>query len=266
MLLFPRHASVTGRRTPHAAAAALMTAALWTSAVLVLAPVAVGAQQYITDDAALTEHRACQIQMWHGQRASWVLPVCTPVQNVELSLGFIAVWDDGTMDENTGHFEYVVQGKTLLRPLTTNSWGAGFVVGTGRDPALASTNPDLRSYYAYVPLSLSLAGDRVVLHQNTGWLYQRAGDEQEWRGRHGISWAARADVALGGPHRPLVAVLEAYGAEGAAGVASEFQLGLRAFPRPESVQVDLSWGGFLRTGRRAAGWTLGVTLVTPPFL
>ena len=127
-----------------------------------------------------------------------------------------------------GHFEYVIQGKTLLRPLRTDGWGAGLVFGTGRDPALAGLNPDVRSYYAYVPLSLSLAADRVVLHQNTGWLYQRAG--------------------------------------GAAGAASEFQLGLRAFPRPNSVQVDLRWGGFVRGGGRAAGWTIGLTLATPPFL
>ena len=225
------------------------------------------AQQYITDDAALTEHRACQIQMWHGQRASWVLPVCTPVRNVELSLGFIAVWEDGTGD---GHFEYVVQGKTLLKPLVADGWGAGFVAGTGRDPALASTNPDVRTVYAYVPLSRSLAGDRVLLHQNTGWLYQRAGDEQEWRGRHALTWAARVDVALGGSRGaaqfPGVAVVEVYGAEGAAGADPEFQVGVRPFPRPEAVQVDLSWGGLLRSGTRAAGWTVGLTLMTPPFL
>jgi hypothetical protein len=221
------------------------------------------AQQYITDDAGLTEYRACQIQMWHGQRASWVLPVCTPVRNLELSVGFIALWKRGGGD---GHFEYVLQGKTLFRPLRPNDWGAGLAVGTGRDPALASTNPELHSYYAYVPLSLSLAGDRVVLHQNTGWLYQRAGDEADWHGRHALTWAARADVALGGPRRPAMAVVEAYGAEGTARAAPEFQVGLRAFPRPKSVQVDLSWGGYLRTGKRAAGWTLGLTLVTPPFL
>ena len=34
---------------------------------------------------------------------------------------------------------------------------------------------------------------------------------------------------------------------------AEFQLGLRAFPRADAVQLDPSYGGFLRTGRRAAG-------------
>ena len=195
-----------------------------------------------------------------------MLPVCTPVRNLELSLGFIAVRRDAT---GQGHFEYVVQGKTLLRPLRPNGWGAGFVVGTGRDPALAGTSPDARSYYAYVPLTRSLAGDRVVLHENTGWLYQRAGDEASLRGRHALTWAGRADVALGHRARagyPAVVVAEAYGAEGAAGADAEFQVGVRAFPRPDAAQVDVSYGGFLRTGRRAAGWTIGLTLATPPFL
>jgi hypothetical protein len=229
-----------------------------------------GAQQYITDDASMTEPRACQTQMWHGQRASWVLPVCTPVANVELSLGFIAVWDSDPEPGRTGHFEYVVQAKSLLRPLRRDGWGVGVVGGVGRDPALAGTSADVRSFYAYLPVSRSLAGDRVVLHQNTGWLYQRASDEREWRGRHALTWAARADVGLGGARQPgrfpLVAVGEAYGAEGAAGVAPEFQVGLRAFPRHDAVQLDLSWGGFTRTRRRAAGWTLGLTLIAPPFL
>jgi hypothetical protein len=224
---------------------------------------ALGAQQYITDDAALTAYRACQVQMWFGQRASWVLPVCTPVRDVELSLGFIAVRKDGSGHE---HFEYVLQAKTLLKPLTTNGWGAGFVLGTGRDPALAGTSPDVQTYYAYVPLSVSLAGDRVVLHENTGWLYQHASGEGVLRGSHAVTWAARADVGLGGPRRPVVAVAEAYGAEGTARAAPEFQAGLRAFPRADHVQVDLSWGGLLRTGKRAAGWTIGLTLLTPPFL
>jgi hypothetical protein len=223
-----------------------------------------GAQQYITDDASLTPDRACQIQTWFGERASWVLPVCTPVHNVELSLGFIAVRRDAT---GAGHFEYVVQGKTLLRPLRPDGWGVGAVAGAGRDPALAGTSPDVRSYYAYVPVSRALGGDRVVLHANGGWLYQRAGNEPSSRGRHAFTWATRADVAAGGGRRPpVVAVVEAYGAEGAAGADAEFQVGLRAFPRPDAVQVDLSYGGFVRTGRRAAGWTLGLTLSTPPFL
>ena len=118
---------------------------------------------------------------------------------------------------------------------------------------------ELSTIYAYVPLSLSVAGDRLVLHQNTGWLLQRTAD----RSRHALTWAARADVLV---HPRVALVGEVYGAEGAAGADAEFQTGVRAFVRPDRVQLDLSYGGLLRTGRRGQGWTLGLTLSTPPFL
>ena len=230
------------------------------AAVLVAACTApLGAQQYITDDAAITEYRACQIQMWHGQRSSWVLPVCSPLRNIELSLGFIAVWKDGAQ----GHFEYVAQVKTLLRPLRPNSWGAGFVVGTGRDPAFTGTANQTYTLYSYVPASVSLSNDRLVLHENTGWLYARAAGS----GSNAFTWAARGDLRL---RRMIAAVGEVYGAEGiggtSAGAPAEFQAGLRSWLRRDHVELDLTYGGALRTGRRAAGWTLGLTLITPPFL
>lgn len=226
---------------------------------LALAAQPCGAQQYITDDAGITAYRACQIQMWHGERSSWVLPVCTPLRNVELSLGFIAVWDD---DAN-GHFEYTSQVKTLFRPLRPSSWGAGAVIGTGRDPAFSGTGERTSTWYAYVPLSLSIASDRIVLHQNTGLLRVSSADTS----RSAVTWAMRADVRL---RRGFVAVAEAYGSEriGGAGGESpaEFQAGVRKWLRANHVQLDLSYGGTVRGERRGAGWTLGLALITPPFL
>lgn len=235
--------------------ASRLATTLATSFGLAMPAAALHGQQYITDDAAVTEYRACQIQMWHGERSSWVLPVCTPVRNLEVSVGSIAVWDDGA----EGHFEYVIQAKTLLRRLETDGWGAGFVVGTGRDPALATTAPQSSSLYAYVPLSLSLARDRVVLHQNTGWLHQRSAGHK----RDALTWAGRVE---GRVRRHLFLVGEVYGAEGGAAAPAEFQAGVRAFARPGRVQLDLSYGGRLETGRGGQGWTLGLTLMTPPFL
>ncbi len=237
---------------PAAAGFALAAAAL-------AAPARARAQQYITDDAEVTEARACQIQMWHGERASWVLPVCAPAHNLELSLGFIAVWRDGA----GGHFEYAAQAKTLFRALRPDGWGAGLVAGTGRDPALATTADKTSTVFAYVPVSRAFAGTRLVVHQNAGWLYQRQGGG----GGHALTWAARADYRAA---RRLALVAEVYGTEavgrGGSTAPAEFQAGARSWLRPDVVQVDLSYGGRLRDGRVAAGWTLGLALVTPPFL
>lgn len=228
------------------------------AAMFAMLPAAASAQQYVTDDAAITEDRACQIQMWHGERSSWVLPVCTPIRNLELSLGFIAVWDDGS----DGHFEYVAQLKTVLRPMTPNGWGAGFVLGTGRDPAFAGTGEKTSTIYSYVPVSVSLGGERLVLHQNVGWLYERT----PGRDQQAFTWALRADARV---RSRVTAVLEFYGLEtGVAGRAAnaEYQAGLRTWFRKDRVQVDLSYGGKVQSGRAGQGWTLGLTLMTPPFL
>jgi hypothetical protein len=226
---------------------------------------ATSAQQYITDDAALTEFRACQVQMWHGERSSWILPVCTPAKNLELSFGFIAVWHD----QAKGHLEYVAQVKTLFKPLVADSWGAGFVLGTGRD--LTSTEiPRAHSIYAYIPISESFWDDRVMLHQNVGLLHTRKARERD----NSFIWAVRGDGRLAGRvGRGLVGVIEIYGAErifrSEAHTTTEYQAGLRTWIRPDRVQVDLTegrtlWRPFATTG--GPGWTIGLTLVTPPFL
>ncbi len=217
------------------------------------------AQQYITDDAGITEHRACQIQMWHGERSSWVLPVCSPLRNIELSLGFIAVWKD----DADGHFEYTAQAKTLFRPVTTNSWGAGLVLGTGRDPAFVGLTNEGYTLYSYVPLSLSLGGDRVILHQNTGWVYGRTAGVSS----NAVTWALRGDVRVA---TRFAVTAEVHGAEevgsSGGGAPAEFQVGVRSLMRKDRVQLDFSYGGTLRTGSPGAGWTIGLSLITPPFL
>jgi hypothetical protein len=203
--------------------------------------------------------------MWNGERSSWILPVCTPAKNLELSFGFIAVWHD----QAKGHLEYVAQVKTLFKPLVADSWGAGFVLGTGRD--LTSTEiPRAHSIYAYIPISESFWDDRVMLHQNVGLLHTRKARERD----NSFIWAVRGDGRLAGRvGRGLVGVIEIYGAErifrSEAHTTTEYQAGLRTWIRPDRVQVDLTegrtlWRPFATTG--GPGWTIGLTLVTPPFL
>lgn len=50
-------------------------------------PAQLGAQQLATDDAGIVDYRACQLEAWHGQCSSWLLPACSPVRNPELTFG-----------------------------------------------------------------------------------------------------------------------------------------------------------------------------------
>lgn len=213
-----------------------------------------GGQQYITDDAAITEFRACQIQVWHGQRSSWALPVCTPFRNLEVSAGLIAVWKD----EGDGHPEYVVQIKSVLIPMNARPWGLGFILGTGRDPGLSGIREAGANIYTYLPLTTSFLNGRLLLHNNIGYLYDhRTGPEND---RQLLTIASRADVSL---RKHLVVVGEIYDS---AGSEVEFQVGVRAWGRPGKVQFDLSYGGFVKRAGQAAGWTLGLALTTTPII
>lgn len=68
-----------------------------------------GAQQYVVDDAAIVDPNACQVEAWHGERSSWILPACQLLGNVEISAGV------GFLDEGEGlrETEYAVEAKTL---------------------------------------------------------------------------------------------------------------------------------------------------------
>ena len=217
-------------------------------------PSSAGGQQYITDDAAITEFRACLIQIWHGQRSSWALPACTPLRNLEVSAGLIAVWKD----EADGHPEYVAQLKSILIPAKRGRTAVGLVLGTGRDPGLTGVRDPGWNVYTYLPVSTSFLNDRLILHNNIGYVYDhRTGTEND---RQLTTLASRAEVSL---RKYFVVVGEIYDSTGS---EAEFQLGVRAWGRPDKVQFDLSYGGFLTRWGQAAGWTLGLALTTPPIL
>ena len=192
--------------------------------------------------------------MWHGERSSWALPVCTPLRNLEVSAGLIAVWKD----EGDGHPEYVAQLKSILVRSKGNHFGVGIVLGTGRDPGLRGIRAPGWNVYSYLPITASFRNERLILHTNIGYLYDhRTGHQND---RQLLTLAGRADFSL---RKYFVVVGEIYDS---AGSEAEFQLGVRTWGRPGRVQLDLSYGGFLMRQGRAAGWTLGLALTTPPIL
>ena len=171
-----------------------------------------------------------------------------------MSAGLIAVW----RDEADGHPEYVAQLKTILVQSTAHHWGVGLVLGTGRDPGLTGIRNPGFNIYTYVPVTISFLNERLIIHDNIGYMYEhRTGHEND---RQLLTLASRADVQL---RKYFVVVGEIYDS---AGSEAEFQLGVRAWARPGRVQLDLSYGGLLMRAGVAAGWTLGLALTTPPIL
>ncbi|MDQ3606314.1 MAG: hypothetical protein M3418_09060 [Gemmatimonadota bacterium] len=216
------------------------------------------AQQFVTDDATVTAHRACQLEGWYGEAASWVLPACRFFRPLEITagVGFVADEDGGRAAE------YVLQGKTLFRELQPNGYGVGLVMGIGVDPLAQATGRRIEGVYAFLPLSLSLAGDRLLLHLNPGWHFER--DAHDHGGRvqdaahHAFTWAFRGDLVL---TERFTLIGELFGEDR---LRPEYQLGLRTILLPEYLLADLSYGGHSAAGVAGAGWAVGLAWTPPP--
>lgn len=207
------------------------------------------ARPMITDDARIVDSRACQVESWvrDGRRSAeyWALPACNFTGNLELTLGAARTREDG----HTRTTDVVVQGKALFKPLDTNGWGIGLAAGMDQHPQAGA-----RDWYAYMPASFSFRADTLVTHTNLGWL--RAGET----GRDHLTWGLGTEARLS---EETWLVAEVFGQDRD---ASFRQLGLRHWLVPNRVQIDATFGD-RNGGDRGARWfSIGLRLLSLPFL
>ena len=216
-----------------------------------LAPAAHAARPMVTDDARMTEARSCQLETWlhahHGERELWALPACNPTGDFEITAGGAFARADGEMLGGAA----VLQAKTLFRPLSANDYGIGLAVGYATQPG----RRDSGSPYFYVPASLSLADDRVVLHLNLGAVRER--EIGKSRGTWGLGSELQASERL-------FVIAESYGQYAERGAGSPFvQLGLRYWVLPGHVQVDTTWGSRIGDIQAERWFSVGLRLLSP---
>lgn len=228
--------------------AATLLGRLGLAGLLGLAAAPAGAARpMITDDARMVDPQACQLETWRrvgpAGGESWALPACNPGGGLELTLGGARL--DG---EDPATRPVLMQAKTLFRPLVPGDWGVGLAVGTVQRPGGAD------EVYAYLPVSRSFGLDELVLHANLGLLHERATRRERLSWGLGLEWALAprlggiAEVFDQAAGRPLV------------------QVGLRAWLLPGRVQLDATAGDRLGGEARSRWLTLGLRLLTPPFL
>ncbi len=207
----------------------ILAMALLTPSLLAIAP-ARAARPFVTDDARLTTAGSCQLESWvRAYRQSnelWALPACNPWGNLELTFGG-GLAHAGHADSTN---DYVLQLKTLARPLRTNDWGIGFAIGTIRHPQVNPGPNLLGNTYAYIPFSASFADDLLVVHANVGWLRDKATNSQQ------MTWGLGSEINLN-PRWTLVA--ESFGSDNG---NAWWQTGARYHLKPGLWQLDSTVG------------------------
>src|SRR5476649_1684052 len=104
---------------------------------------AFAARPFVTDDARIVDVGHCQLETFikqqrnFGERETWFLPGCNPTGNLELTLGGLNVRNDADGQSST----LIAQGKTMLRPLSTNDYGLSLTLGELRQRPFAASQP-----------------------------------------------------------------------------------------------------------------------------
>jgi hypothetical protein len=206
-----------------------MKFAILVAGVVLVVP-AWAARPFVTDDARLTTAGSCQLESWvrlyEASSEFWALPACNPGSNLEITLG------GGRASYTGAHTtdDYVLQVKTLFKPLVARGWGWGLAVGRVEHPEIAPGPNQLGTTYAYLPFSASLAEDRFFLHANVGWLRDKASQQD------------RNTWGLGGEYYPqprLAVIAESFGDDKG---RPYWQAGLRYSIIPDLFQVDATTG------------------------
>lgn len=200
------------------------------------------ARPLVVDDASILDPHHCQLEAWTqhapAQTEYWAVPACNVGGRWELAAGLGRISpDDGGHAYRAG----LLQAKTVFRPLETNGWGIGLTIVN----QFRQGDGVAGDFSVLMPVSVSLAHDRVLLHANAGWLRLHADSSHGGLWAAGGEWATTSRIAL---------TLEAYGTQH--GHAYR-QAGVRLTLVPDWLAFDAGLGTRLGGGERYA--TFGLT-------
>lgn len=147
----------------------------------------------VVDDASITAPGSCEVESWTQhtvfQTEFWAMPACNVGGTWELAAGLGRI---GPTGPSSAYRSGVLQAKTVFRPLQTNDWGVGLTLANQFRQG-AGVAGDLS---VLVPVSVSLLGDRVLVHANAGWLHMHASGRNDGLWALGTEWAAWPRMTL----------------------------------------------------------------------
>jgi hypothetical protein len=209
------------------------------------------ARPLVTEDAAIADTGTCELELWlerpRDATELWIMPACNFIGNWEFTLGGSVERADGS----TGSGEFEFMAKTIFREMSTEQLGIGLAAGVIRD---SNATRNQEEFFAIVPVSRTFMDERLLTHANLGWLRQRETRD------HMLTWALATEYEL--TNRTRV-VGEVFGEDDE---TPHFQLGVAHWLVPDRVQVDFTWGDQLDRHSEERFFTVGVVLVSEPFL
>ena len=204
-----------------------------------------------TDDAAIVEAGACQLEAWmergRDHRATWLNPGCNPFGRTEFAFGGARV----RPDDLPAYTLHAWQIKRMLRE--HDAAHAGYAIAFGGQ---RQRHGGAREVYLNGIATLPLAAEVRVLHINLGALRTRDADGRHTRATWGLAFDAEVATATR-------ASLEAFGTSSE---RPRWQFGLRHELVPGHLQLDASLGSALGRWSETRLVTLGLVFVNPAFL
>lgn len=205
----------------------------------------------VTDDAAVVETGACQLETWiertRDSHSTWLNPGCNPFGSTEFSLG-------GARVREVDASAFTIQQWYIKQRLRAyDETRSGFALAIGGQKV---RHEDARESFLNGIATVPLAGEAHLLHLNLGAL--RARNENRHRTR--ATWGLAYDAELASATR---AALETFGTSGQ---RANWQLGLSHELVPGRVQIDGSVGSAIGRWSDTRVFTVGLVFVSPAFL
>jgi len=230
----------------------VMRAAGIAATLLLATTPALAGRPLTTEDAAVLEDKACQLESWidraRDATQGWLVPACNFGLGIEWQVGFSRERADG--DSRSG--ESYAQAKGLFRESTEASpWAVGWVLGVIRRPQ-SETHNGWENPYALLPVTYTTG--TFTFHVQPGWARNRE------TGQDLTVWGAAAEWHVT-PAWDVVG--EVFGENSAKPFV---RAGLRWTPIKDYLDIDLTY--VTRTGgtREERLVSFGFTWYGPPIL
>jgi hypothetical protein len=215
------------------------------------------ARPMVTDDANVVDPGSCQLESWvkHSGLGTerWALPGCNFWADTEITLGGSS---QSARDDPASEWT-VLQFKKRWIKLEPGSWGLSTSIGhvdarvKPRGLPVNSSLFPVRDGYLNVPVTY-LSPNGWLVHLNMGWIQHH----QEQKNRP--TWGLAGEWPVN-PRTFLLA--ETFGESG---TRSKYQVGLRAWIKPQKLQIDTTYGQPIGIGGDQRWISIGIRWLGDP--